>query len=788
MSKIQVHRGLESTVQLPLQSATFTKVLQGEHSLAFSLNSFRKLDLRIGDTLTYKGELMTINKEPAFAKMSSIEWQTDVQFQGLRHNLERYLLKDEGAISFDYFGTLEDFMFMFLESANDSDAGWSFGELETGTDPKAISFDRTYLWDGLVMIAQAFECEWQIVGKVISIKKTVGNATAITLAYGKDNGLFSLSREGWENGKIINKVFGIGGDQNLPDGYTKKVLQLDEPISDEDSIAIYGVREGSYSNEDIFPKRTSTATDARQYNEGTFILQDTTIDFDLERIDGVEAKIVFKSGALNGKEFKILSYNSTTKEIRYEANKDSNGLLLPRGVIVAETGDQYTLVGIRQPQEYVDDALLELAEKAEAFLNDNKIPRVVYTLDIDILDAKRKNTYPTEGDFIHVIDTELGIDDDLRVTSISYPALFPDVLVEGMKFNCEVGNDVTYTLIQKIVNDIKETREVVTQVSRKSWENDRRNAIAVAEFRSMVLDPDGNLEHPMMEALVAYFGTPSQLFTLNPTPTFTMGEEEFTLTATELVHKVYEVAGLGYIWDLPAFSQDGLDPDKAYYLAARCSKTVLTGEWVLTETIQETESEVGYWHFNLGILSSVIEGSRSFRATKGFTLVSGGQIETDLITAYMINVVRLFAQYIEATDLHVRGSSTLGPFNIDENGLYYSPGSSIDYTGLRVNKTGITWTSQQGFPNPVPRSAFMRIGDETPAVVDILNEGNANKHTGIRINMESDPDHVALDILGGKIKVGDFFGYTGSQPIETGTGIKYLRINKGIITSIANTE
>src|SRR5690606_20141963 len=97
---------------------------------------------------------------------------------------------------------------------------------------------------------------------------------------------------------------------------------------------------------------------------------------------------------------------------------------------------------------------------------------------------------------------------------------------------------------------------------------------------------------------------------------------------------------------LTGLSVSGLDPLKSYYLSARCSQTALTGEWVLTEQQMPTDAETGYWYFNLGVLSSVIEGERSLQSTMGYTMISGGEIITDSITAYRINVRRLFAQLI----------------------------------------------------------------------------------------------------------------------------------------------
>lgn len=642
---IQVKRKGIDTVELPLNESTFTKKVMGEHNLAFSIVTAEKIDLRIGDTVTYKGETFTINQEPSVKRDHLYEY--NITFEGNRHTLIRYILKDEGAFTFTYTGQPDDFMFMFLECVNGVDPGWTAGEVEDLEDV-TIDFDKNDCLSALSMIAQAFDAEWDIRGKVISLKKTVGVAKDFPVSYGMGNGLYSLTRQSINDKVIVTRAYAVGGDKNLPEGVIGN-LKLNYYI--EKNVDLYGIREGIFEDEEIYPHRTGTATAVSQSNAELFTLTDTSLDFDLngQLISGESGKIVFKSGSLNGNEFDISSYNHATKTIRYKANKDSNDNLFPRGATVAEIGDKYILTGIRMPQSYIDAAYAELTAGRLKYLNDNSAPRVVYDLELDLLELKRRETLPDAGDIIPVSDSELGIDENIRVTSVSYPGHYPDVLESGMTFTAEVGNEVTYTLIQKVQNDIKEQKEVVTQYSKTSWENDRRNVQALNEFIGKVLDPDGNLAEPIQQAIVGMFGTPSMYYDLDGISMSVNNggnPNAFAMTGGRLIHRVFKIDGLGFIWNLAPFSVTGLDPLKSYYLAAKCSKTSLTGEWVLTETQIPTEGDVAYWYFNFGILSSVLEGVRSFRATKGFTVISGGQIETDAITAYMINVQRLFAQLI----------------------------------------------------------------------------------------------------------------------------------------------
>ncbi|OYD41151.1 phage tail protein [Sphingobacterium cellulitidis] len=752
--KVQVFRQGIEIIKLPLERSVFSRKLMGDHTLAFSLQEPSKLDLMIGDHLVYQNEVLTINKNPDAKKLSSNLFQNDFIFQGPRHSLVRWIIQDEGAIIFPYDGDLESHMFMFLESLNskDPEGGWTVGELEE-VPVFHLDFRATNFWDALNMIAEAAGCEWQIRQKVISIKKTVGQETSIKLSYGKNNGLYSIERKTIDNSMLVNRAYGIGGSQNLPKDYPYEILMLPNVIEDQESIDANGPFEKTYENVEIYPQRPSTVSDIDQYNEGTFIVKDSTLDFDLNGhfIAGTEPKIIFKNGALMNQEFKILSYNHERKEIRYEANKDSNGKLTPFGYYRAEVGDSYTIVGIRLPQAYIDTALLELQEKVQEFVDSNKVPRVIYALDIDVLDAKRKTVYPNEGDFIEVSDTSLGIVDEvLRVTYISFPGTFPEILTPGMKFTCEVGGDVTYSRVQKIERDIKETKEVVKQATRTSWENDRRNIIALNEFKGKVIDPDGNLEKPLIEGIVGFFGAQSMIYDLeNVTYIVNEGNDpnSFSISGGQLIHKVFKIDPDQYIWELTGLSINELDPLKPYYLTARCSQTQPLGSWVLSETEMTTESEPGYWHFNLGILSSVIEGVRSLQSTKGYTVISGGQIITDSITAYYINVKKLFAQYIEALNMVVTGNSKIGPFSIDADGLYYYV-AGTEQIRFRINRDGIQWVSSRLLPGPTPKDSSIKLG-LTSALLDIQNDGNTSKTTGVRINMPSSGSYQAIEVLSG---------------------------------------
>jgi len=645
--EVQVKRNGVDTIKLPLNAAKYSNKVMAEHGLSFSYGNVASLGLRVGDTFTYKGEEYTLNQVEDFKKMSRFVSSFDFVFEGSRHTLTNLFLDHLSARKFSFSGTAEEWLHLFVDCANSKSSGWSVGEFED-LGSVTVEFDSTYILDALTMVAQAMKAEWGIKGKVISLKKTVGTPRALTFEYGKGKGLYSLTRKSLQDKKIVTRAYARGGDKNLPQGMFN---YFTIPGYIEKNTELYGIREGEFIDEEIFPQRTGTVTAVAQIDKQLFSVSDDSIDFDLgsEIIKGETPYIVFKSGDTQGNQFEITSYNSTTKTIRFKANDEGNENYYPNEDIHPEVGDKYTLIGIRMPQSYIDAAAAELTTKRQEYLNSNSIPRVVYELEVDFIHLARLNTNLDAGDIVRLKDAEKGIDAEIRITEVSYPAVYPDVIENGMSFDAVIGNEVTYTLFEKIQNDIKEQKEVVTQYNRQSWERDRRNIQALTEFRSKVLDPDGNLEQAMMQAIAGWFGTESMYYDLDGVLMTTNAggdPNSFAMSAGRLIHKVFKIEGLGNIWNLTAFSQSGLTPTQGYYLAAKCSKTALTGEWVLSTEQIPTDGEAGYWHFNFGYLTTVIEGERTFNPTKGFTLISGGQIETDVLSAYMINANRLFAQVV----------------------------------------------------------------------------------------------------------------------------------------------
>jgi hypothetical protein len=86
-------------------------------------------------------------------------------------------------------------------------------------------------------------------------------------------------------------------------------------------------------------------------------------------------------------------------------------------------------------------------------------------------------------------------------------------------------------------------------------------------------------------------------------------------------------------WNVPLSAFGSLDPDKYYYLYAKCSASAETGEYILSETPVEIDGVSGYYHLLLGLLNSENNSTRRFAQLYGFTEILPGRITTDRIVS-----------------------------------------------------------------------------------------------------------------------------------------------------------
>ena len=658
MNTLTIYREGSPVITVDIDDKTvFIQKIMTEHRIASEFYSRSVLDLRIGDYITHNLENFYVNRLPSITKLDNATFQYRVDFESVLYDLNKKLfISTDGLAEYGRTGNASDFIGDIVANMNASGfaGGWTVGTVDS-TDEKTLVFSNENCRSALMKVAEAFGLEFSIANKSISMVDSVGSITANTFEYGRNNGLYRLVREQVADQNIVTKVYGFGSSMNIPYTYRNRAKRL---VFEERYLTknteIYGVIEGQYTNDDIYPNRTGSVTAVNMEFEGdVFNVRDSYIEdsaitgFDINDyvIAGLDPLIVFKSGDLSGQEFVIWKFDNATKRIHFNPQSDEDGYTTPNPLNVPQVGDLYTLVNIALPESYIADAELALKNATQAYLDENSVPMVVYSVEIDPKYAKANAMTLHAGDRVTVVDTQLGVDSLIRISEITYP------LTNIYKVKATIADFVPYTqqerIVKAAVSNITETRIV----DRSGDELTRRYTMRQRQLKDLIFDTDGyfdvtNIRPLSIETQHLAVGVGSQNFHLNGVRIMAnyLGDPNRIYVSTgQLVHHEFEIEGLGYEWVIgSALDQSGLDPDTAYYLYARCETDALTGTWVLSASHIKYNDEPGYYNFLCGILYTVIDGVRDFDFTYGMTYINGRTITTGRIqTVNEINYIDL---------------------------------------------------------------------------------------------------------------------------------------------------
>lgn len=599
------------------------------------------LPIKINDYIIFKGVQYTINTVPDVAIDHLYNYT--IVFEGPEYTMYDKILMHEGMADFPYFGTAREHLQLMVDNINELSPGYTIGTVED-TQPMFITYSNLSCRVGLNWMVENFKMEFFFRNKEINIVKQAGNVTTLTFEQGIFKGLYSLTRKYSSEKNIKTKVYGYGSTKNLPQGYRNGATRL---VFNERFISrntgIYGVKEGFYTDEEIFPTREGTISAVGPIDDETlsFTVTDSTLDFNLNtyKLPAVNGKISFLTGELTGEMFEVTSYNDSTKTMTCKAFTNTASIKLPSTAFKPAVGDKYNFIDIGLPETYVTAAELKLKNGTTIYTDQNSIPQFIFELAIDILNARDKGYDLNPGDIVRVINTPLGIDHSIRVTSVEHPISFPEILTNDTKYNVTIANFINYSITERITAAVITNREVIKVVDRKSVELARRNMLDFRDLQNLIFDPDGYFDpgkiKPLsIETYMLSVGAKSQNFMLSGVKfERNLGGDpnKLFISGGELLHLEVDIPGLGYAWVIPGFTFTGLNPLLPYYVYAKCSTTALTGTWEISTTPPLLDATPGYYNFNLGILYKVVNGTRGSNFTYGITTVVGGEINTGRI-------------------------------------------------------------------------------------------------------------------------------------------------------------
>jgi hypothetical protein len=717
--------------------------------VSFAFSSPTSVSLQIGDYIDVHGQRYELALEPEATKDSTLNYRYDCEFVAEYYKLSKWKMRGLDSTNaltlpeWELQGTLTDFLEIAVGNANRMSTGWTVGDVQPGNTQKYLSFtsDNNIL-NSLSQIAQAFETEWWVVGRTIHLIKRQ-EVSGHEFEYGYNMGLRGgIRRIAVDSQNVFSRLLVQGSEQNIPSTYRNGARRLQLPIG---TPYLQGVKYGPDEIEadvifdDIRPERIGIVTSTGGIQEFT----DTGIDFDInsQLLPGISAKISFLTGNLSGYNFEIAKggYDHTTRTVKFVTNEQEKGNILPDADRKPEIGDTYFFFDIVMPDSYVQDAQNRLLAKGQEHMAKNGVPKFTYDLPPDHFFFERNSTLLTLGDTVHVKELDLGLDSDIRI--IGYTRDLHDVY----KYSTMLISDITpMATIVRQYTEADKTKKAMAANKLNDIQRARANWRTTNELTTML----DTIRAEML--LIMVEGGSYQTNIISET-NVENNPNAFRSTAGVIVHEEYLIPGT---WNIAA-SNHVLPTNDPYYVYIKAARSNVSATVELSTSKLAAESDPNFYYFPFGILSTPYLNKRILTSIKGYTRITGSQINTGKIVS---NSGESFLDL--DLDQFFFGDDTSG---IDWN--YTNPGKLTIKGGLIQSGSGIV------SPLPVYRGAY------NPLVS--YYKGDTVSYSGSTwifindsaISGQTPADNQYWDIVANKGT--DGIGTPGSNGVTTYTWVKY---------------
>lgn len=584
-----------------------------------------ELDLQEGDYVLAFGERFSIVELPV-PVMEKAVYHYNLKLYNTYKELEKVRMflfdtaRDLSQSDFNYTCTPLQLIEMIVNNLNAiQDYGWQVGDVII-SDTKTISIANQNCLEVLTNAASTWETEWYISGFVINLKKReVDNGQSFSL----DTGLAKVSTEKSTDQKSLNRLYAFGGTKNLPAGYSAARLKMPSGIDYIGDANPGDVIEDIQTFDDIYPRRTGTVSSVRVDENGIYYFTDSALPFnpnDLQ-VDGLAKHIIFQSGQLIGLDFEV-NFHDSTSEFEIIQYQESGGQKLPAAPLIPAVGDTYIIYNIDMPASYVTAAEAELQAAAQAYFDENKSDKLSFNLVFDEVYFTANDLSIEPGEMItisHPYIDALKQGFNIRVTQ------FKRYFNKPNKFDSVKVSDAVYVNpITSVKNKVTKLEKVLTKAGIINSNYAAKNWRDIAEIATMI--DSVQTELLLVGNKQGQFDLHNVRFIPNPNGT----TDVIDATAGTLVHRTIPKDNPG-TWSLAAANLYLGDDTKAFYLYAKCSRTASTGTFIVSITSIVYDSDPDYWHFLIGVISSLNGNARSFQTVYGFTEISGNEITTGVI-------------------------------------------------------------------------------------------------------------------------------------------------------------
>lgn len=725
-------------VNIPVNDDSYRyRAVRGENALTLRFESTDFIDIPVGAWTEHLGDRYELMSPENFKKNGTRKFEYTLTLESEQSKLKKYKFKDPTTkkLKFSLTDAPKMHIQFLVDNLNMRENGWTVGETIDAVE-QVINYNHTYCFDALNMIADAFNTEWEVSGKIIHLRKVEYNKESpLPLSYGKGNGFkVGVGRTNANDSNPVEILYTQGGNRNIDRStYGSDELLLPKGqqleyegrryIVDNEGYSMYrDDKELTTKTEDsldcshIYPSRIGTISEVIAISSPTsedpankfYDFKDSSIPSDLDYskyvIKGERATVIFQDGMLAGKEFNIETDDKGNltgyvhSERRFKlVQQEIDGMKMPNDTFTPVVGGKYAVFGISLPQSYIrDDATQSGAEwdmfkEGAKYLYEHEDPRFTFTGELDGIWAKKN--WPEIAGKIRLGSYVLFSDGQfqpegvlIRMTGVKEfinEPYSPVIELSNVSVGASFSSEIKKIGSDEVLNE--ERFNGAIQFTKRSWRD-------VQQMKEMMFDPDGDYFTEMIRPLVVetaqvIVGTNSQQMDFRGVkfiPNSNGDPNVFKNTGGYLEHFTVNPDGTIRTWTISSGAHT-LYNSYAYYIYAKCPIYGDYGEIIATTQKIKLQQVSGYYHFWVGILNTPEDGVRSWQPNYGFTEIAGQQITTGIIKD------RLARMIIDLTEGTIYGkikfaSGTDGYDNIkDKPNLAEMSNSIINQSNTNAN-------------------------------------------------------------------------------------------------------
>ena len=520
----------------PTDDSYHLSELQGKDVCEIKLEMAQYVNFPLGAYIYWRGEKYTLDTPAIVEKNGAAKLEYTLTFQGTVATLSKYITRhivdgvlQDAKVKFSITAYPHEILQLIVDNLNYRDSGWTAGTCEP-TDTVVLSFTQTTIKDALSQLATETECEYEVEGKTISIKKKVEyyKSSPLALQYGKGNGLRpGVGRKNSSDSNPMEVLFVQGGERNInsatygsqtvllpagmptigfdgehfsdEDGYNEENARTYKASEDRMSIGradkeLTHATEAAATFDDVYPHREGTITSIVEEKENIIDFADTaipdTLDYKALTAAGQSLTVVFNSGMLCGKEFEV-NYIASSKTFQL-INTTIDGVNMPNDVWRPAVGDRYVVLNMYMPDEFLCDTLnkagaeWELFREAVKYMFDNEDNKFDFSGKLDSIYAH--NNWENiggkikVGSYVKFTDPQFEADGVLlRIQSVKEginDPYAPELTLSNKQSSASIAS--------KIVNIEKETPYKIELAKKEAQNYAARSYAQVRETTAML--------------------------------------------------------------------------------------------------------------------------------------------------------------------------------------------------------------------------------------------------------------------------------------------------------------